>query len=117
MSASSRGMYWTGGRIASLSVRARVVSATTRPLKRTRTRLGLGAIVIGWSLRGCISCPPLELELQLGAPVLGPLEEELAERHRGALILEQHPDAVPGARRCPFEAAVDARVHGPLRRL
>src|SRR5207253_11119631 len=47
MSASSRGMYWTGGSVASLSVSARVVSATTRPLKRTRTRFVVGSIVIG----------------------------------------------------------------------
>src|SRR5258708_38169871 len=46
MSASSRGMYWTAGRLASLSVSARLVLATTRPLKRTRTRFGLGSIVI-----------------------------------------------------------------------
>src|SRR5207248_3848970 len=47
MSASSRGMYWTGGSVASLSVSARVVSATTRPLKTTRTRFAVGSIVIG----------------------------------------------------------------------
>src|SRR5438477_12821694 len=47
MSASSRGMYWTGGSVASLIVSARVVSATTRPLKRTRTRFVVGSIVIG----------------------------------------------------------------------
>src|SRR5438445_1496684 len=47
MSASSRGMYWTGGSVASLSGSARVVSATTRPLKRTRTRFVVGSIVTG----------------------------------------------------------------------
>src|SRR6266498_3623092 len=49
MSASLRGMYWTAGRPVSLRVSARVVSAITRPLQRTRTRFGLGSIVIGLS--------------------------------------------------------------------
>src|SRR5207245_9972813 len=48
--------------------------------------------------------PRLELELQLGAEVLGPLEEELAEEHRGPLILDQQPDTVRATRRCPFDA-------------
>src|SRR3989454_1264593 len=55
----------------------------------------------------------LELELQLGAEVLGPLEEELAEEHRGPLILDQQPDTVRATRRCPFEAPAHARVRGP----
>src|SRR5882724_574891 len=55
MSASSRGMYWTAGRVVSFKVSARVVSAMTRPLKRTRTRFGLGTIAIGCSLGRSIS--------------------------------------------------------------
>jgi hypothetical protein len=49
MSTSSRGMYCTAGNNASLSVSARVVSATKRPANVTRTLLGFGVIVMGWS--------------------------------------------------------------------
>jgi hypothetical protein len=49
ISTSSRGMYCTAGSDASLSVSARVVSASKRPANVTRTLLGFGAIVIRWS--------------------------------------------------------------------
>ena len=45
----SRGRYCTGGYFASFRVRARLVSAITKPSIETRTRLGFGVIVIGWS--------------------------------------------------------------------
>src|SRR5207253_10309414 len=61
--------------------------------------------------------PRLELELQLGAEVNGPLEEELAEEQRCPLIVEEHTDPVRAVRRGPFEAPGQARVHVPSRRL
>src|SRR5436305_13035889 len=75
MSASSRGMYWTGGSVVSRSVSARVVSATTRPLKRTRTRLGFGVTVIGCSLvaamaTGSISARRCSRAVEVVQPVL-----------------------------------------------
>src|SRR5437879_3465601 len=59
----------------------------------------------------------LELELQLDAEVLRPLEEELAEGHRRPLILEQQPRTVGAAQRCPFETPGEAHVRGPPYRL
>ena len=49
MSASARGIYCTGGYEASRKVSARMVSAMTLPPAVTRTRLGFGAMVMGWS--------------------------------------------------------------------
>src|SRR5690242_4652476 len=46
-------------------VRARVVSATTRPSKTTRTRLGLGAIAMGWSVRFSMSASARRPSLHL----------------------------------------------------
>src|SRR5512139_3118313 len=49
MLASSRGTYCTAGYLASFSVSALVVSAITTLPAVTRTRRGLGVMVIGWS--------------------------------------------------------------------